>query len=178
MKTILAAGLLLLLIAADASAGRLIGGVVRAVYDGDTLLLATPEQSRLKIRLYGIDAPETDKPDLPGQPFGEVARRTLMFKVMGRRVTAEVMDLDQYRRAVAVVRYAGRDINREMVAEGMAWAYREYLKGPYTAPYLRAEERARARHAGLWRDAAPVPPWEFRRALRGSAGKRRHGRRT
>ena len=141
--------------------------MVRAVYDGDTVLLATREASRLKVRLYGIDAPETTKPDAPGQPFGAVARRTLMFKVMGRQVSAEIMDNDQYQRAIGVIRYGGRDINREMVAEGMAWAYRPYLAGAYLSEYDGAERAARSQHRGLWRDANPLPPWEFRKRLRG-----------
>jgi endonuclease YncB( thermonuclease family) len=160
---ILAICILLLLSAADGHAGRITEGVVRAVYDGDTILLATREESRLKVRLYGIDAPETAKPDSPGQPFGTIAKRTLMYKIMGRQVSAEIVDIDQYQRAVAIIRYAGRDINREMAAEGMAWAYRHYLEGAYASEYIGAENRARSRRAGLWRDANPQPPWEFRR---------------
>jgi endonuclease YncB( thermonuclease family) len=175
MKTFLAASALFLLIVADAHAGRIIAGMVRAVYDGDTVLLVTREDSRLKVRLYGIDAPETTKPDSPGQPFGEIAQRTLMYKIMGRQVSAEVMDIDQYHRTVVVIRYAGRDINREMVAEGLAWAYRQYLQGPYASEYIGVEDLARARHKGLWRDANPQPPWEFRHAQEES-GKRRSRR--
>jgi micrococcal nuclease len=168
------APLLVLLLAGNAAAARVIEGMVRAVYDGDTILLATRGQSRLKVRLYGIDSPETAKSNRPGQPFGAVARRTLMYKVMGRRVTAEIVDIDRYDRAVAVVRYAGRDINREMVAEGLAWAYRQFLQGPYASEYIASEELARARHKGLWRNPNPLPPWEFRQALKGG---KRHGRR-
>lgn len=167
MKHLLITLILLLSCVADASASRVIEGVVRAVYDGDTVLLATRENNRLKVRLYGIDAPETARPDRPGQPFSAVARRTLSYKIMGRMVSAEIMDVDQYKRAVAVIRYGGRDINREMVAEGMAWAYRQYLKTPYASEYIGSEENARARHKGLWRDKNPLPPWEFRHALKG-----------
>lgn len=145
---------------------QVVEGIVRAVYDGDTVLLATRNQSKLKVRLYGIDAPETKKPGQPGQPFGDISKRTLMYKIMGRQVQADIMDTDQYQRAVAVIRYAGRDINREMTAEGMAWAYRNYLKGAYTSEYIGSEERARARRLGLWRDNNPLPPWEFRHALK------------
>lgn len=174
MKTACSALFLILLLAGNAWAGRIIEGIVRAVYDGDTLLLATREQSRLKVRLYGIDAPETAKPGMPGQPFGTVARRTLMYKVLGRQVSAEVMDADQYQRVVAVIRCSGRDINREMAAEGMAWAYRQYLHGPYASSYADAEASARARHKGLWSETNPLPPWEFRHALEGGNRKRRH----
>jgi len=173
MKCILVSISLVLLLSVDAFAGRIIEGVVKAVYDGDTVMMVTREQSRLKVRLYGIDAPETAKPNAPGQPFGAVARRTLMYKIMGRQVSVEIMDTDQYQRAVAVIRYAGRDINREMVVEGMAWAYRQYLQGPYASEYIGAEESARSRHKGLWRDANPQPPWEFRN---GSKNSRRPGR--
>jgi len=167
MKTFLFAVLQILLLAGSAYAGRTIEGMVKAVYDGDTVLLATREESRLKVRLYGVDAPETRKPDKAGQPYGDVSRRTLMFKIMGRRVTAEIVDIDQYKRAVVVIRYAGRDINREMVAEGMAWAYRQYLQGAYESEYIGAESLARSRRAGLWRDSNPKPPWEFRNGNKG-----------
>jgi micrococcal nuclease len=169
MRRVLAICILVLLASTDGFASRTIEGVVRAVYDGDTVLLATREESRLKVRLYGIDAPETAKPDTPGQPFGSIAKRTLMYKIMGRQVSAEIVDIDQYKRAVAVIRYAGRDINREMVAEGMAWAYRHYLEGAYASEYIGAENRARSRRAGLWRDANPLPPWEFRQAVKHGA---------
>jgi len=167
MRLLLAACFLIQLAATDCCAARTVEGVVRAVYDGDTILLATRGTSRLKTRLYGVDAPETAKPDKPGQPYGAAARRLLLSKIMGKKVSAEVIDVDQYQRAVAVIRYAGRDINREMVAEGMAWAYRRYLQGPYASEYLGAEARARSRRAGLWRDVNPRPPWEFRQAING-----------
>lgn len=169
MRRYLALCALILLIATDGYAARTIEGVVRAVYDGDTILLATREESRLKVRLYGIDAPETAKPDTPGQPFGAIAKRTLMYKIMGRQVSAEIIDIDQYRRAVAVIRYAGRDINLEMTAEGMAWAYRHYLQEPYTSEYIAAENQARSKRAGIWREVNPQPPWEFRQILKRGA---------
>ena len=174
MKSLLAASALLLSLVADAHAGELIEGMVRTVYNGGTVLLATREDSLVKVRLYGIDAPDA-KPGSPGQPFGEIARRTLMYKIMGRQVSAEFMDIDRDRRTVVVIRYACRDINREMVAEGMAWAYRQYLQEPYASEYTGAEEVARARHKGLWRDASPLPPWEYRKA-REIGGKRRERR--
>ncbi|MHB8121733.1 MAG: thermonuclease family protein [Desulfuromonadaceae bacterium] len=170
MRTGLVLLLQLLFLAGSAHAGRTIEGMVRAVYDGDTVLLTTREESRLKVRLYGIDAPETQKPDTPGQAYAAIARRTLMYKVMGRRVTAELVDIDKYKRAVAVIRYAGRDINREMVSEGMAWAYRQYLQGAYASEYIGAENLARSRRAGIWREPNPQPPWEFRN------GRQRRGR--
>lgn len=137
------------------------------VFDGDTLELATGRDRPVRVRLYGIDAPETGRRGEPGQPYGREARRALQAKVASQRVAVEVADRDRYDRIVGVVRIAGRDINREMVEEGWAWAYRHYLQGPYASAYLRAEEDARARRAGLWRQYNPEPPWEFRHRQRG-----------
>lgn len=165
----------ILLLTGTSYAGRTIEGMVRAVYDGDTVLLNTREENRLKVMLYGIDAPETRKPDKAGQPYGDTSRRTLMYKIMGRRVVAEIVDIDQHKRAVAVIRFEGRDINREMVAEGMAWAYRQYLQGTYASEYIGSETRARSRRAGIWRESNPQPPWEFRNGRTG-VGKHSRGR--
>lgn len=163
--------LLLLLLVLPVQAAETLRGMVRTVYDGDTLLLVAKPRGQIKVRLYGIDAPETAKPDRPGQPYGAVARRVLMYKLLGKAVTLEVQEQDQYDRAVGVVRLEGRDINAEMVAEGLAWAYRQYLQGSYASEYLRLEEHARRRHRGLWQQPNPQPPWEFRRGSQG--GRRR-----
>ncbi len=176
LPVFMAAWLLLLLIctASDLFAGQTIEGIVRAVYDGDTILLATRQENRMKVRLYGIDAPETTKPGQAGQPFSTASKRTLMYKIMGRQVSIEIMDSDSYKRTVAIVRYAGRDINREMVYEGMAWAYRQYLLPPYASAYIDTEQSARNRHKGIWRDPNPTPPWEFRKIVKPKGNKRRH----
>ncbi len=164
----------LVLLVSIAQAGRILVGVVRGVYDGDTLQLATREDNRLRVRLYGIDAPETGKQHTPGQPYGDSSRRLLKYKVMGQRVAAEVMDTDRYGRTVAVIRLNGRDINREMIEGGMAWAYVSYLEEPYESLYCDSEATARSRHRGLWRDPAPIPPWEFRERENQRGGFGRH----
>ncbi|MGB4599664.1 MAG: thermonuclease family protein [Trichlorobacter sp.] len=162
--------LLVLVLALPAQAGEIIRGMVKTVYDGDTVLLMAKPRGQIKVRLYGIDAPETAKPERPAQAYGAVARRVLMYKLLGKAVTLEVQEQDQYGRVVGVIRLDGRDINAEMVAEGLAWAYRQYLQGSYASEYLWLEEQARRRHSGLWRQPNPQPPWEFRR---GSQGRRR-----
>lgn len=163
MRLLLALLTVVLLAAVPVRADELMRGMVRYVYDGDTLLLVAPSQGRIKVRLYGIDAPEVATPDSAGQPFGAVARRVLMYKLLGRVVTVSPQDQDQYGRLVGVVRLDGRDVNAEMVAEGLAWAYRQYLQGPYASVYRGLEENARRRRLGLWRQPNPMPPWEFRR---------------
>ncbi len=161
MRSLLYAIVLALLLVGQASA-ETVSGMVKAVFDGDTVLLVG-NGGRMKVRLYGIDAPETAKKGKPGQPVAAQSKRVLMYKTMGRVVMVDIQEKDQYGRAVGVVRLAGRDINAEMVAEGMAWAYRRYLSGPYASEYIGLEERARKQRRGLWRDGNPLPPWEFRR---------------
>ena len=148
-------------------------GMVREVFDGDSMLVVTRSKGTMKVRLYGIDAPETEKPDRPGQEYGDQARRVLKYKILGKEVLLDVQDKDQYSRSVAVVRIGRRDINAEMVAEGMAWAYRRYLEGPYASEYIQLEEKARRRRLGLWRQANPKPPWEFRHGGEQRGKKRR-----
>ena len=165
--------LILLLIPGQLMAAQTVRGMVRHVGDGDTLTLISRSAGKVTVRLYGIDAPETRRSDKAGQAYGDQAKRVLKYKLLGREVQLEVRERDQYGRAVAVVRLGRRDINAEMVGEGMAWAYRRYLEAPYASDYIRLEEQARRRHLGLWRQPNPQPPWEFRHAGEPRGRKRR-----
>ena len=80
------------------------------------------------------------------------------------------MDIDKYRRLVSVVLIGNRDINYEMLAEGHAWAYRKYLKGPLAKSYIAAEEQAKNSRKGLWRQGGAEPPWDFRKIKTNSGG--------
>jgi len=151
---------------------RVLEGTVIKVSDGDTINVDA-DGATLKIRLYGIDAPETPKVNRrtgwnskPGQPYGNEAWHALERKINRQRVRVEVIDIDQYRRLVSVVWLSSRNINRELVADGWAWAYRQYLDRPHASEYTNAEEQARAKRLGLWRDTNPQPPWEFRKEQR------------
>jgi micrococcal nuclease len=154
---------------------RQVEGIVTYVSDGDTIHVVDDFGTKLKVRLYGIDAPETPKINgrtgvvsKPGQPYGEEAEKALKEKIQAQRVRLDIMGFDRYRRAIAVVWLGDRDINRELVAEGHAWAYRQYLDRPYAGGYIEAERQARSQKLGLWQQANPKPPWEFRRTLKRS----------
>lgn len=154
---------------------RIIAGVVVKVVDGDTITVDSGG-TKVKVRLYGIDTPETEKIDRktgvvtkPGQPYGEEALRALTDKVSKQSVRLEVMAIDKYRRTVSLVWLGDREINREMVAEGWAWAYRKYLDPP-DAYFLDDEDKARSEKRGIWQEANPEPPWEFRKRTRTSGG--------
>ena len=72
---------------------RTVTGTVTKVSDGDTIHVTTPERTKLRVRLYGLDAPETPKINQrtgrinkPGQPYGEESWRALDAKIMGKPV--------------------------------------------------------------------------------------------
>jgi len=145
---------------------RTVEGEVTRVIDGDTVTLTTREGTKLRVRLYGIDAPEVRHGEMAGQPYGKEARAALAALALGRSVTVEIVDIDAHKRMVGIVHRSGVDINLEMVRTGYAWAYRRYLSAPYASRYLDAEREARGKRLGLWKDANPDPPWEFKRRNR------------
>ncbi len=158
---------------------RTIEGTVTKVSDGDTIHVTDNFGTKVKVRFYGIDCPETEKSNKktlkvskPGQPYGEEAYVALRGKIYRKHVRLEVTDIDKYKRTVGIVWLGSRNINQEMVAEGWAWAYRDYLDSPYASEFIRLEEQAREQRLGLWQQANPEPPWEFRHKLK-AKGKRR-----
>ena len=149
---------------------RSVEGVVTRVTDGDTIQLVDHAGTKLRVRFFGIDAPETAHTGKPGQPYGDEAAAALKTKVSGQRVRLDIQAVDQYHRVVAIVMLSGRDVNKEMVAEGWAWAYRQYLDRPHASAYIRAEEEARSSRLGLWQQGNTQPPWAFRRSIRKGGG--------
>lgn len=145
---------------------RTITGTVTKVSDGDTLQVTDVSGTKVKIRLYGVDAPETPKPKKPGQPGGEEAFQVLYNKVYGKTVQVQILNLDQYQRAVSLIWFGDRVINLEMVQEGWAWAYRQYLDRAYASEFISSEENARKTRKGIWVQGNPQPPWEFRKQLK------------
>ena len=100
------------------------------------------------------------------QAFGTVSKQNLAALVFGRTVTIEWRKRDRYQRILGKVLLNGEDINLEQIRAGLAWHYRHYAKDQLPVDrelYALAEDAARSSGAGLWRDPAPVPPWDFRR---------------
>ncbi len=154
---------------------RTFEGTVTHVSDGDTIHAVDGNGTKVKIRLYGIDAPETEKSNKqtgkiskPGQPWGLEAWKALEKKVHRMKIRIDVMDSDKYKRLVCMIWLGSRNINREMISEGHAWAYKKYLdKSPYASEFIKEEEVARKAGKGLWKEPNPLPPWEFRKAPEG-----------
>lgn len=125
---------------------------VVGVADGDTFHCLSG-QEKTTIRLRGIDAPEKT------QAYGRDARRFLSGLVLGKTVSVTVHGKDRYGRTLGRVNVNGRDVNHAMVAAGYAWVYRRYNED---AAMLRAEAAARIGKSGLWADARPVNPADYR----------------
>lgn len=149
---------------------RTIEGTVTKVSDGNTIQVTDNRGTKLKVILYGIDAPETEKGNKrtgkmseQGQPFGDNARQALEEMVAKKYVRLEVMAIDQSRRTVAIVWVVDKIVNKEMLKYGWAWAYRQHLARPYASEYIQLEEQARNERRGLWEQNNPQPPWEFRK---------------
>lgn len=134
-------------------------GKVVGVSDGDTITVLDADKIQYKVRLAGIDAPENS------QAFGERSKQHLGNLVFGKVVSVEWNKTDKYGRIVGKVLVNDQDANLRQVSAGLAWHYKQYEKEQSLADrmsYAQAEADARTRKAGLWFDAAPVPPWEFR----------------
>lgn len=129
-----------------------------SVIDGDTL-----EIHGTRIRLFGIDAPESGQScTVRGKKSrcGQQAALALANKISSGTVSCEARDRDQYNRVVAVCRAGGDDLNAWMVAEGWAMAYRRY-----SADYVRQENNASASKIGIWQGDF-IAPWDWRRGKR------------
>ena len=126
---------------------------VRAVHDGDTVTCHDTDGQARRIRLLGIDAPEL------GQTHGREARAALARKVGERRVGVAARGHDRHGRLLATLWIEERDINREMVAEGHAWAFGGIAPDP---DLVEAESSARRERRGLWAESLPEEPAHWR----------------
>ncbi len=133
-------------------------GRVVSVHDGDTLTVLDASSVQHKVRLHGIDAPETK------QAFGTKSRDRLAEIAKGKPVKVIAGERDKYGRTLGRIEVEGQDVNRQMVADGLAWHYKRYSKAEDLAA---AEREARAARRGLWADKAPVPPWDWRATDKG-----------
>jgi endonuclease YncB( thermonuclease family) len=138
-------------------------GRVVSIADGDTITVLDANNVQHRIRLSGIDAPESH------QAFGTQSKKNLSELVFGRDVTVIYEKTDQYGRLVGKIIVEGKDVNLAQVKSGMAWHYKEYQREQTPEDrelYARAEDEARAQHRGLWQDSNPVEPSQFRREQR------------
>lgn len=128
---------------------------VPQIVDADTVY-----EGPIKIRLSGIDAPETDQIclDPSGKPWdcGIEAREKLRAFAHEQSWTCELTDRDVYKRHLGSCTVAGVDVSRWLVRNGWALAFRRY-----STAYIADEDFAREQKHGLW-SGAFVAPWEWR----------------
>ena len=143
--------------ALSAVSETLSGGV--SVIDGDTF-----EMHGKRIRLHGIDAPESGQQckDANGNSYrcGQMAAKQMSGYVSGKTVNCEILDKDRYGRFIARCLVDGTDVNELLVKEGWALAYRQYSND-----YVSAEGQAKLVNIGLWQGKF-VEPWNWRRGER------------
>lgn len=164
-----------LFIAGTADAQSHFSGAASAK-DGDSMIVGTKE-----VRLFGIDAPElsqTCQRDAQDWACGAAAKDLLNSLVRGKFVYCSEAGTDQFDRILARCVSGATDLNRAMVANGYAVAFRRY-----SSDYASAEDSAKANKRGLWsskftmpsdyRHAGPtseVKPVTTRRPSRASSG--------
>ena len=131
------------------------------VYDGDTLNLDVQGET-VRIRLYGIDAPES------GQDGNVAATRFLRRLVLEHPVEVKVMETDRLNLAFAIVIREGKEssVNAAMVANGYAWVNTDGCRTKECNRWKKIESQARMLKLGIWSAYDVVPPWEFKKLQR------------
>jgi len=128
-------------------------GMVERAVDGDTILLVGGE----RVRLLGVNTPETTSPNKPPEPFGPEASAFTSQHVQGRQIRLEfdVERFDKYGRTLAYVYIDELFLNEALIAEGLGRAQLQY---PYRSDMKRrfaeAERSAKEHGRGIWRQTA------------------------
>lgn len=142
LKTIV----LMAFLAAPAMAEKVV-----SCHDGDTCRVLDAQGKTIKIRFYGIDAPEID------QPFGKESRDYLESLIKGKDVKIKFVGRS-FNRRTAKIYFNGQDIQALMVSHGYAWNYSQYSG----TAYLQDEKKARAAKSGLWAQKDVISPYCWR----------------
>jgi len=140
------------------------------VVDGDTIDINIPDgqYNHTRIRLWGVDTPETKKPNTPIMHFGPEASEFTKELTDGNTVTIyldEKQTRDKYDRLLAYVKLKnGKFLNEELLREGFAYADLRFKHDFYNR-YKQLEAAARRQKKGLWEKVTPeqMPEWKQKR---------------
>ena len=142
MRIFNAAIIVLFVLSLKATAGEISG--VPSITDGDTIKILNK-----RIRFHGIDTPEKKQICIKNSKeysCGQEATNALKIKINEKLVTCKVQDkLDRYKRYIGVCFLGNVDLNKWMVINGYAVAYRRYSKD-----YIEDENYAKKKKIGLW----------------------------
>lgn len=157
---------------ADAAKYHLKSFAVVRVIDGDTLDIDCPDglNPHTRIRLWGVDTPETLKPESPVEHFGPEASRFTHDLAAGKTVTLELEPRetrDKYDRLLAYVFLEdGRMLNRLLVQEGYGYADPRF-EHRHKDEFARLQRHAMRQRLGLWADIRNEDlPYYYRDALK------------
>ncbi len=126
---------------------------VERVVDGDTVVLDGNE----KVRLIGINTPESVDPRRPVQWYGKEASAYAKGLLLGKRVRMEqdVEKTDKYGRTLGYLHLEdGTFVNLHLVEKGYAFTYPYPPNVKYSSEIRDAERKAREANRGLWSDPA------------------------
>jgi micrococcal nuclease len=139
---------------------------VLSVGDGDTFRVTQANNPQpITIRLACVDAPETSQAIYGPQ----ATQRLKQLLPIGQVVSLKIADTDRYGRKVAEVTRNGLNVNVQMVTEGQAVVYRQYLNAcsqTVQQQLLQAESAAQQRRLGFWQQTNPVLPAIYRQNTR------------
>lgn len=126
------------------------------VKDGDTIVVLIDNQE-LSIRLNHIDCPEKK------QPFGTKAKQFVSDACFGEKVSLVHRNkYDRYGRLIAeVILPNGKNLNKELVRNGLAW---HFIKYSTDMEYAQLELSAREKKINIWQEKSPIAPWNWRKS--------------
>jgi micrococcal nuclease len=136
------------------------------VVDGDTIDIDIPDgkYEHTRIRLWGVDTPETKHPQTGVMYFGPEAAEFTRKLVLGKPVTIyleEHRTRDKYNRLLAYVQLPdNRFLNEVLLSEGFAYADMRF-RHSFFHKYQQLESIARSQKKGLWEKVTPeqMPQW-------------------
>lgn len=128
--------------------------------------------STISVRICGVDAPERAHFGNPAQPYSEEALIWLRHEILGKKLWIKPLNIDQYGRCVAGVRYwtwfGYKDLSLQMLKEGLAVVYEGKSNAEFDnreAKYRRQEFIARSKRQGMWSQRRLETPGEYKRNL-------------
>lgn len=153
-------GTTLLCLSATGFSATLEASKIRVI-DGDTLEVIPHNRKSERIRLLGIDAPESS------QVYGREATNTLKKCVSSGKVKVQYRERDKYSRILGKVWSNGVDCNLYQVKVGSAWHYKYFQKQQPSADrasYSKAEVNAKKNKLGLWANPHAENPYNYRKS--------------
>lgn len=147
--------ILLFLLSVNLFSEKQYTAMAMTIEDGDSIVIRY-NNSFIKIRIYGIDAPEGT------QTYGDISKAHLRYLISNKDLLIKERYKDRFGRTVADVFISDIDIGLEMIRAGMAWHFVKYSND---LTYKEAERVARKNRVGLWSLPNPIPPWNYRNTV-------------